>query len=121
MHTAGKLSLTTIRTGDGPAVKPRRIGRNERLSASASSKFDRILLITSFISNCATPSAPDERKSALSEECLDDLVDESARAPVDALRHDRLDLLRDRQAMIDHIVTPISSDQACVRGEEPSK
>ena len=29
VRTAGKLSLTTIRTGDGPAVKPRRIGRFE--------------------------------------------------------------------------------------------
>jgi hypothetical protein len=38
LRTAGKLSLTSSRIGDGPAVKPRRIGRTERLSASASSK-----------------------------------------------------------------------------------
>src|SRR5580693_6031520 len=49
----GRCSLTTIRNGDGPAVRPRRTGRTERLSASASSKLDKIPLITNFISNWA--------------------------------------------------------------------
>src|SRR6516165_4158657 len=49
----GRSSLTTIRNGDGPAVRPRRTGRTERPSASASSKLDKIPLITNFISNCA--------------------------------------------------------------------
>jgi hypothetical protein len=51
-----------MRNGDGAEVMPRRTGRTERLSASASSKLDKMLLITNFISNWAN-AIPMQRRA----------------------------------------------------------
>src|SRR6516164_551583 len=50
---AGNLRLIAIRNGEGPEVTPRRPNRTGRLLVKASSKVDRIRLITNFISNWA--------------------------------------------------------------------
>src|SRR5271166_671194 len=57
-----RRSLTNIRNGDGPEVRPRRTSRTERVSARVSSKPDRSQLITNFISNWAN-AMPMQRRT----------------------------------------------------------